>query len=35
MIPVGTSSDGYRDVLRSEAATFGEVIRLSGIRIEE
>jgi tripartite-type tricarboxylate transporter receptor subunit TctC len=35
MIPVGTSSDGYRDVLRSETATFGEVIRLSGIRIEE
>jgi tripartite-type tricarboxylate transporter receptor subunit TctC len=35
MIPVGTSSDGYRDVLRAETATFGEVIRVAGIRIEE
>ena len=34
MIPVGTSAEGYREVLRRETATFGEVIRVVGIRIE-
>lgn len=35
MIPVGTTEDGYRDVMRSETIKYGEVIRVAGIKVSE